>query len=152
MVMVQAPPADHFPAHPVSWYWLGPSRALRRGPVSRTLLGRRLVAFRTASGRLAVLDAGCAHLGADLGRGCVVGEAIRCPFHHWEYGPDGRCTHIPITNNIPNSARQTSYPVVERHGFLFVFNRPEPLFELPFFAGVNVNDLTPARPFATVLA
>ncbi len=116
------------------------------------MLGRRLVAFRTASGRFAVLDAHCAHLGADLGGGCVVGESIRCPFHNWEYGTDGRCTRIPITTSIPITARQASYPVVERHGFVFVFNGPKPLFDLPFFDEVDENDLTPARPFGAVLA
>ncbi len=152
MLTVQAPSADRFPAYPASWYLFGPARAVRRRPLSRDLLGRRLVAFRTTSGRLAVLDARCSHLGSHLGQGCVVGEAIRCPFHHWEYGLDGRCTHIPISASIPVTARQTSYPVVERHGLIFVFNGPQPLFELPFFAGVRIEDLRPARPFTTVLA
>jgi phenylpropionate dioxygenase-like ring-hydroxylating dioxygenase large terminal subunit len=150
-LMVQAPPADRFPAYPVSWYLFAPSIALRRGPLARDIFGQRLVAFRTASGRLAALDARCSHLGADLGRGCVAGEALRCSFHHWEYGIDGRCTHIPVTTDIPSTARQASYPVVERHGFVFVFNGPKPLFELPFFAGINAADMMPARPFGTVL-
>lgn len=146
-----APTADRFPSYPVSWYWFGSLKELRRGPISRDLFGTRLVAFRTESGRLAVLDARCSHLGSDLADGHVIGEAIRCPFHHWEYGPDGRCTRIPITTCIPNTARQRSYPVVERHGFLFVFNGRQPGFELPFFPGVDVGELTPTRPFSTVL-
>src|SRR5207245_1715854 len=64
--MSVAPDAERFPAYPVSWYLFGPSRQLRRGPVSRDVLGRRLVAWRTASGRAVVLDARCSHLGADL--------------------------------------------------------------------------------------
>lgn len=150
-LMVQAPPADRFPDYPISWYLFAPSTALRRGPLARDIFGRRLVAFRTASGRLAVLNARCSHLGADLGRGCVAGESLRCSFHHWEYGIDGRCTRIPVTADIPPTARQASYPVVERHGFVFVFNGSEPLFELPFFAGINAEEMVPARPFGTVL-
>ena len=149
---MQAPPGDRFPAFPVSWYLFGPSHILRRGPVSRNIFGRRLVAFRTASGRLAVLDARCSHFGADLGGGCVIGETLRCAFHQWEYARDGRCTHIPYAGNIPPAARQASYPVVERHGLVFVFNGPEPLFELPFFPGVMPADLVAARPFGFVLA
>jgi phenylpropionate dioxygenase-like ring-hydroxylating dioxygenase large terminal subunit len=148
---VPAPLPQQFPTYPVSWYWFGRSRELRRGPVSRDLCGRRVVAFRTASGRVCVLDARCSHLGADLGRGRVVDEAIQCPFHQWEYGPDGRCVRIPVASEAPTTARQAVFPVVERHGFVFVFNGPEPLFPLPFFFGARPEDFLPARPFGTLL-
>jgi nitrite reductase/ring-hydroxylating ferredoxin subunit len=114
------------------------------------MLGRRLVAFRTESGRLAVLHASCSHLGADLGRGSVVGETIRCPFHHWQYGTDGRCTRIPAQVTIPSFARQMTYPVVERHGYVFLFNAPEPLFPLPFFFDARPEDFVAVRPFRFV--
>jgi hypothetical protein len=78
-----APAASAFPASPAAWYLFCPADDLRRGPVSKRLLSRHLVAFRTASGEFAVLEARCAHLGADLGCGEVVGETIQCPFHHW---------------------------------------------------------------------
>jgi phenylpropionate dioxygenase-like ring-hydroxylating dioxygenase large terminal subunit len=109
------------------------------------MLGRRLVGFRTAGGRLAVLDAVCSHLGADLGNGSVVGEAVRCPFHHWEYGPDGACTRVPARAEVPPFARQRAYPVAERHGSVFVFNGPKPLFPLPFFPDCRPEDLAPGR-------
>jgi phenylpropionate dioxygenase-like ring-hydroxylating dioxygenase large terminal subunit len=107
--------------------------------VAREFLGRRLVAFRTATGRVAVLDARCSHLGADLGRGVVVGETIQCPFHHWRYGTDGFCAHIPTTDNIPEFARQTAYPVQERWGHVFVFNGLAPAFPLPDFDRTDVS-------------
>src|SRR5579859_6438769 len=126
---MHAPPAARrFAAYPATWYLFGAARELRRGPVSREMLGRRLVAFRTASGRLCVMDARCAHLGADLGLGDVAGETIRCPFHHWEYGADGQCVHIPGNAEVvPALARQAVYPALERHGYIFFFNAREPL-------------------------
>jgi phenylpropionate dioxygenase-like ring-hydroxylating dioxygenase large terminal subunit len=130
-----APPAEAFPAWPASWYLFGESRELRQRPVSRRILGRRLVAFRTAGGRLAVMDAQCAHLGADLGCGDVVGETIRCPFHHWRYGTDGVCESVPGHGQAPSFARLRTYPAAERHGYVFFFNGREPLFPLPFFLG-----------------
>jgi nitrite reductase/ring-hydroxylating ferredoxin subunit len=150
-IALRAPRSDAFPAFPVSWYLFASSDALRRGPVSRGLLGRRLVAHRTASGRVVVLDARCSHLGADLGKGRVIGEALQCPFHHWEYGPDGRCTHIPAQAEVPEFARQRSYPALERHGYIFLFNGPTPLFDLPFFPDCRPEDFRSARPFGTVL-
>lgn len=149
--MVPAPPPEQFPAFPLSWYLFGTSREVRRGPVSRALLGRQLVGFRTAGGRVTVMEGRCAHLGADLGAGRVKGEAIQCPFHHWEYAADGRCTHIPATKDIPAWARQTCYPVVERHGYVYIFNRAELLFPLPFFGGLAPDDFVASRPFEAVL-
>lgn len=147
----QAPPSTSFPAYPVSWYFFGTVAELRTGPVSRDMFGQRLVAFRTSRGRLAVLEARCSHLGADLGCGRVVGEALQCPFHHWEYGADGRCTHIPASPEIPEFACQRSFPVAERHGCVFVFNRSEALFPLPFYPGVAPEDLLCGKPYEAIL-
>jgi len=149
--LVQAPAASRFPAYPISWYLFCASNELRDRPFSRDIFGRRLVAYRTPDKRPTVLDARCSHLGADLGRGRVVGDRIQCPFHHWEYAADGRCVHIPVTEDIPPSARQMCYPVVERHGYVFVFNGREALFPLPFFADADPQDFIASRPFGTVL-
>jgi nitrite reductase/ring-hydroxylating ferredoxin subunit len=150
LAMVTAPPVVHFPAFPATWYLFGASRELRTRPVSRDMLGRRLVAFRTKSGRLAVLDARCAHLGADLGCGTLAGETIRCPFHHWQYAADGRCFRVPGTRVVPEFAAQRSYPAVERHGYVFFFNGASPLFPLPFFFGCRTEHFVAGRPFRFV--
>jgi nitrite reductase/ring-hydroxylating ferredoxin subunit len=149
--MLQAPASERFPIYPISWYLYCHSSKLARGPISREFLGKRLVAFRTGSGRAAVLDAPCCHLGGDLGRGRVVGDAVQCPFHHWEFGADGRCVRIPAQEEIPALARQAAYPVQERHGFVFFFNGREPNFPLPFFHDCRFEDFTPARPFGAEL-
>jgi nitrite reductase/ring-hydroxylating ferredoxin subunit len=145
-VMLPVPSADDLPEYPASWYLFGSARRLGLGPFSREVFGRLLVAFRTASGRLIALDGRCSHQGADLGEGCVVGEELQCAFHHWRYGSDGRCTHIPAASHILQLARQHSYPIVERHGWLFVFNRSEAAFPLPFFADADARDCVAARP------
>ena len=144
---LKAPPPEAFAAYPASWYLLCESGALDRGPLTRRVLGRDLVAFRTASGTVAVLDAHCSHLGADLGRGRVIGESIQCPFHNWRYGVDGVCVEIPCTKQIPHLARQLAYPVVERHGYLFFFNGREPLFPLPFFFDCDPAEFVAGRVF-----
>jgi aminopyrrolnitrin oxygenase len=141
---IPAPAPELMPTYPASWFLFGRARDLRRGPVSRDLLGHRLVAFRTASGRPVVLDARCAHLGADLGEGCVVGEELQCAFHNWRYGPDGRCSSAKAAK--PAWARLRSYPAAERHGYLFFFNGPEALFPLPFFADADPGAFVVAPP------
>jgi aminopyrrolnitrin oxygenase len=149
--MLTAPPAEQFPDYPTSWYLFCRVRDLRRGPLSRELLGQRLVAFRAANGRVAVLEGRCTHLGADLGAGCVVEEGLQCAFHNWRYNTDGRCVHIPASSEVPEFARLRSYPAVERHGFVFFFNGPKALFPLPFFPGLDPDEFCPSEPFDAVL-
>lgn len=147
---VRPPAADEFPAYPASWYFFCESRQIKNKPFSQCILGRRLVAFRTASGQVSVMDAHCAHLGADLGCGSVVGETIQCPFHRWRYGPDGVCTSIPHAEQIPSFARLRTYPVAERHGFVFFFNGHKPLFPLPFILNADPTDFVAGRVFRYV--
>ncbi|HEX3131189.1 MAG TPA: Rieske 2Fe-2S domain-containing protein [Thermoanaerobaculia bacterium] len=140
------PPAEErFPAYPASWYLFCPGEELRHGPVSKRILGRQLVAFRTERGRFAVMDAHCAHLGADLGYGAVKGETIQCPFHHWRFGCDGVCVE-----GSESAAPLQAYPIEERHGYLFFFNGPEPLFPLPFFFGEDPDQFVAGQPFRYV--
>jgi nitrite reductase/ring-hydroxylating ferredoxin subunit len=147
-----APLAASFPAHPAAWYLFCHADELRRGPLSKRILGRDLVAFRTASGKLAMLQARCSHLGANLGCGEVVAETIQCPFHQWRFGCDGRCESIPGQSEIPAFARQQSYPVAERHGFIFFFNGITALFPLPFFEGESPEEFRPGNLFSYVAA
>jgi phenylpropionate dioxygenase-like ring-hydroxylating dioxygenase large terminal subunit len=147
----RAPPGSAFPQYPASWYLWGHSRDLVKRPITRTLFGKRIVAWRLSAGQPVVLSARCSHFGADLGLGRVVNDRLQCAFHHWEYGADGRCVRIPALERIPSSARQTSWPVIERHGLLFVFNGPAPRFELPFFKDCDPQDFVPARPITATL-
>ncbi len=146
-----APSVSKFPAYPASWYFFGSVSELADGPKSRDLFGQRLVAYRTTAGRLAVLDARCSHLGTDLGCGRVVGEKLECPYHNWEYDAGGRCTRIPAGAEIPAFARQRSYPFAERHGHLYVFNGRQPLFPLPFYAGVDPAELICSDPHEAIV-
>jgi phenylpropionate dioxygenase-like ring-hydroxylating dioxygenase large terminal subunit len=152
--MLAAPPADRFPDYPTSWYLFCRSQDLRAGPFSREVLGRHLVAFRSAGkegGPPVVLDGRCAHLGADLGAGCVVADTLQCAFHNWRYRSDGQCVHIPASADVPAFARLRAYPTVERHGFVFFFNGVEALFPLPFFPNQTPEDFRASAPFQAVL-
>ncbi len=150
---IAAPPASAFPDYPASWHYFAPAAAVRRGPVSREVFGRRVVAFRTAgAGRLAALDARCSHFGTDLGGGCVVRETLQCPYHHWRFAAeDGRCAHIPAGDAPPAFARQAVFPAEERHGQVFVFNGREPRFPLPFYDDVAPGELAGSAPAEIVL-
>ena len=114
------------------WYVVALSSELDETPLlSKELLGGRVVVYRTADGAPTVLSAYCAHLGADLGVGTLEGEEVVCAFHHFRYGPDGGCTWVPGGNEIPEKAKVFSYPAREQWGAIWVFNGPEPLYDVP---------------------
>jgi 3-ketosteroid 9alpha-monooxygenase subunit A len=97
--------------------------------------GRDLVAYRGRDGAVRVHDRHCRHLGASLAHGgCVVEDGIRCPFHGWVWGPDGRNLSIPYQDR-PNTARRLgTWPVVERNESIYLWHDPagrEPLWDVP---------------------
>src|SRR3954469_23480203 len=106
-----------FPENPVGWHYCCRSDRMHMGAVRTEVCGRVYVTFRDPAGRAVTLDARCSHMGADLSRGAVKGGRIRCPLHGWEYGGDGKCSHIPASaEQIPPFACQATYMTVEMGG------------------------------------
>jgi len=109
---------------------------VRPGKVVRQeAFGMPLAIFRTPSLKVGALYARCPHMGADLGQGKVVGERLQCPLHHWEYGREGRCEHIPGSCSIPRRAHQAALVCEEHYGLVFGFLGGEPAFPFPRFTG-----------------
>jgi phenylpropionate dioxygenase-like ring-hydroxylating dioxygenase large terminal subunit len=135
----------------MGWMFFCTERELTQGPVVCDFSNRRLVAFRSRSGRIGILDARCQHLGADLAQGRVVDEWLECPFHHWQYATDGHCEKIPQSRTIPAFARQKSYPAELRHGLVFMWNGSTPLYPLPFYEGLKADDFVCSTPRAIEL-
>ncbi|WP_334141046.1 aromatic ring-hydroxylating dioxygenase subunit alpha [Rhabdothermincola sp.] len=130
------PPRSHVLPVPNGWYAIVASDELAEGDlVSIRLVDRELVVARDELGRASVLDAHCPHMGAHLGGGRVVGERVKCPYHGWEFGADGRCVRIPYSDSrIPSRARVRSYPVHEADGLVYFWYHAAdapPNFEIP---------------------
>jgi phenylpropionate dioxygenase-like ring-hydroxylating dioxygenase large terminal subunit len=142
---------DAVPSIPAGWMLLCSELELRRGPAVRAVAGQRLVVFRTGSGRVGVLDARCAHLGADLARGRVVGEALECPFHSWSYGPDGTCERIPADPAGACDVQQASYPAEVRHGLVYYFHARHALYPLPFYDAIDPCEFVCSKPLEFLL-
>ncbi|OLL32328.1 aromatic-ring-hydroxylating dioxygenase subunit alpha [Burkholderia sp. SRS-W-2-2016] len=103
------------------WYVVAASDDLRDALLPVTVLGHRFVAFRDEAGRAHLLSDICVHRGASLSAGQRVHGEVQCPYHGWRYRGDGLCAHIPAQPDarIPARARVDSYPVVERHGWVW---------------------------------
>jgi len=124
------------------WYAIARSDELAAGQViGRDFLEGRAIVYRTESGAPVAMNAWCRHLGADLSLGKVIGDDIRCAFHHWQYGPDGGCTKIPASDKIPKAAKLFRFPTAEKWGLIWAFNGIKPLYDVPDFPGYNASDL-----------
>ncbi|HZP30273.1 MAG TPA: Rieske 2Fe-2S domain-containing protein [Acidimicrobiia bacterium] len=129
-----------FPPYPTGWYLAVESAALEPGAVlALRRFGRELVVFRTASGVATILDAHCPHMGAHLGYGGTVdGEGLRCPFHAWCFGTDGRCRDVPYAtvDRVPPVGLR-AWPVHETSGLILVHyseSGAEPAWRMPDLA------------------
>jgi nitrite reductase/ring-hydroxylating ferredoxin subunit len=130
-----------------SWFPICMSSEIPAGTVKGfPFLGGRVVAFRDENGIAQVTSAFCAHLGADLSLGKVVGDRLQCPYHFWEFDRGGACRKTGVGDPAPRHASLFSFPTCERHGLIWAFNGDAPLFDIPdwpFAADALVTDTQP---------
>ncbi len=98
----------------------GPPRRVR-------LLGENLVAFRTASGKVGLIDHACPHRGASLFFGRNEEEGIRCIYHGWKFDVTGACVEQsgePKERNFKSKVAAKAYPCLERNGIIWTYMGP----------------------------
>ncbi|MFV0461247.1 MAG: Rieske 2Fe-2S domain-containing protein [Actinomycetales bacterium] len=104
-----------------SWYAAATSDEVGRTPVARTVLGRRMVLYRTQNGRAVALEDRCAHRPVPLSAGWLEGDEIVSNYTGFRYAPDGTCTAVPTQENVPYGAQVEAYPVHEDGTFVWVW-------------------------------
>lgn len=103
------------------WYIAAEPQEVAGKILARTILGTPLAIFRTQSGQLAALEDRCPHRFAPLSLGRVAGENVQCGYHGAQFDRHGSCVLVPGQNMVPPKARVRSYPVVEKHGYLWIW-------------------------------
>lgn len=141
-----------FNGFPRGWFVVAFSDELPVGGVLKfNYFDDAQVCYRGEDGLVRVMDGYCPHLGAHLGAGGdVVGNAIRCPFHHWEFdGETGQCTSIPYCDKEPpKKAKLERWSCVEKNGMVYLWYDPaggEPTFEPPDLPVTEENGWMPWR-------
>jgi len=131
-------------AFPRGWFMAAESAEVTDKPLAVRYFGQEMALYRGKSGKVVLLDAYCPHMGTHLAKnttsyvihdGQVEGDSIRCPYHAWRFGPDGKCNQIPYYDGpIPKAAQVRSWTVEERYGIVWVWHDPEgaaPEYGLP---------------------
>ncbi len=96
-------------------------------PVRVRLLGENLIAFRTTSGKIGLIQNHCPHRGASLFFGRNEEEGLRCVYHGWKYDCEGACVDMPsepAESNFKSKVRATAYPCVERNDVIWTYMGP----------------------------
>ena len=103
------------------WYAAAWDHEVGEAPFARTLLDEPVVLFRTADGTPAALQDRCCHRALPLSMGRVLGDSLQCGYHGLRFDRDGHCVEVPGQSTIPPGARVKSYPLVERHKWLWIW-------------------------------
>jgi vanillate O-demethylase monooxygenase subunit len=77
--------------------------------------------YRTEDGDPIALHDACWHRLLPLSMGKLRGDAVQCGYHGLIFNRHGRCTFMPSQDTINPAAQVRSYPVVERHRFIWVW-------------------------------
>jgi phenylpropionate dioxygenase-like ring-hydroxylating dioxygenase large terminal subunit len=94
-----------------------------KGFLKRTIINVPVVMWRDNEGKVICLEDRCCHRGAPLSKGRVEGggDQIRCMYHGLLYDRNGQCIAAPAQERIPPRARVRSFPIVERHRWIWIW-------------------------------
>ena len=97
--------------------------------------GSRVAIFRHGGDKLSAVSNVCAHQNGPLGEGRMIGGAITCPWHGYNYRPENGCSPPPFTEKI------ATYNLKLEGGRVFVGTTPNA-------PGTHVTALTFPTPAA----
>jgi phenylpropionate dioxygenase-like ring-hydroxylating dioxygenase large terminal subunit len=83
-----------------------------------------LIAFRTTSGAVGLIDNACPHRGASMFFGRNEEEGLRCVYHGWKFDVSGACVDMPsepAESNFKTKVRVRAYPCTERNGVIWTY-------------------------------
>lgn len=124
------------------WHPIMMTERIGAAPLAVRVLGEDLVLYRDEGGRYGLLHRHCSHRGMSLEFGVPAEEGIRCAYHGWRFGADGRVLETPgepRDSVIKDRVVHGAYPVVEFRGLVFAYLGPPAL--KPAFPHLDVMDL-----------
>ena len=119
--------------------------------VSMTIAGEPVMAVRGSDGELRAFSNVCRHRGSRVVDGAGnCGKALRCPYHGWTYGLDGRLLAVPEKTGFPGFDRSANglWPLHcdTAAGFVFATLDPDPEPLREYLGEAFFERLAPYRP------
>jgi vanillate monooxygenase len=103
-----------------AWYVACTPDEFAAKPLGRQICGERIVFYRGPGDQVAALEDWCPHRGAPLSLGFVADGKLVCGYHGLEMGCDGKTIAMP-GQRVRGFPPIRSFPVLERHGFVWVW-------------------------------
>jgi vanillate O-demethylase monooxygenase subunit len=105
-----------------AWYVASWTAGLQPNtPIGMHILNEPIVLWRNADGVVTALQDRCVHRLAPLSLGRCEGDKLRCTYHGLLFDRSGAVIEIPGQPKIPDQAKVRSFPVVERHSWVWVW-------------------------------
>jgi len=108
------------------WYvaaWCHEIDADRLFPIR--IINEPVLIYRKADGALTAIADQCCHRHMPLSSGRREGDDVRCMYHGLKFSAEGRCIEVPTMKlagaDVPQHFRVQSYPVAERHDWVWVW-------------------------------
>ena len=130
-----------------AWYAAGFSDEFGRNLIARTYLGEAVVIYRRQDGQPVGMEDRCAHRRLPLSMGRLIDDQLQCGYHGLVYDCTGACVKIPGQANetIPAGARVRTYPLVDRHYYLWIWMGEPALADPSLIPNFNAIGAGPAR-------
>ncbi len=107
------------------WYVILESSEVKKNRVvGMKRLGKNLIVWREASGKVNVMGDRCPHMGASLSQATHEGDCIACAFHGLQFSGDGECVAVPAlgaTGKIPRALHAKTYATHEQAGMIWIW-------------------------------
>lgn len=110
-----------------TWYWAAWAKDISQKPLHRKFLNQDVALYRDSGNQVHALNAMCPHRGANLAKGVVIDDCLRCPFHALKFDSSGQCVEIPAQppgERIPGNAKVDVYPIREQDGIIWIWMDP----------------------------
>ncbi|MGH1331401.1 MAG: Rieske 2Fe-2S domain-containing protein [Paracoccaceae bacterium] len=104
-----------------AWYAAAYDVEVKRALLARKICNKPVVLYRKQDGTACALADACWHRLVPLSNGELHGDNVICAYHGLEFDDSGRCVYMPSQDTINPSACVKSYPIEERHRFVWIW-------------------------------